>query len=117
MQTKKLEKGMIKMNSNSKVFSVLSYFGILWIIGLIAAPQDSFVRFHVNQGLVLFLLGIIVGAANFIFGFIPVIRWIASLLLGVVGIFCFVLAIIGIVNAAQGKTKPLPLIGGITLLH
>lgn len=56
------------MNSNSKLFSVLSYFGFLWVIGLVAAPQDSYVRFHVNQGLVLFLLEIVISAARFILG-------------------------------------------------
>ena len=36
-----------------------------------------------------------------------------SVLLGLGGIFFFVLAIIGIVNAATGKRKELPLIGKI----
>lgn len=107
---------MIKMNSNSKLFSVLSYFGILWIIGLVAAPQDSFVRFHVNQGILLFILEIITSAAGFILSLIPVIRWFGGLVTGALGIFAFVLFIMGIVNAAQGKMKPLPIIGGITLI-
>ncbi|GAA6395641.1 hypothetical protein I4300191C4_02980 [Solibaculum mannosilyticum] len=105
------------MNSNSKLFSVLSYFGFLWVIGLVAAPQDSYVRFHVNQGLVLFLLEIVISAARFILGFIPIIRWFTGLLTGLLGIFTLVLFIMGVVNAAQGKMKPLPIIGGITIVH
>nr|WP_317412163.1 hypothetical protein [uncultured Solibaculum sp.] len=105
------------MNSNSKLFSVLSYFGILWIIGLVAAPQDSFVRFHVNQGILLFILEIITSLAGFILGLIPVIRWFGGLVTGALGIFAFVLFIMGIVNAVKGRMKPLPLIGGITLIQ
>ena len=42
------------MDSNDKVFGILSYIGILWIVGL-AAGKTPFAKFHANQGLVLFL--------------------------------------------------------------
>ena len=45
---------VINMDSNDKVFGILSYIGILWIVGL-AAGKTPFAKFHANQGLVLFL--------------------------------------------------------------
>ncbi len=42
--------------SNTILFSILSYIGILWLIPLLVEKNDKVVRFHVNQGIVLFIL-------------------------------------------------------------
>ncbi|MFV0412181.1 MAG: DUF4870 domain-containing protein [Oscillospiraceae bacterium] len=103
---------------SNKVMAVLSYFGFLFLIPLLAAKDSRFAKFHVNQGLVLFVVEVILGIVQGIFGlfYIPVISTIISVALWVVSILLFVFAILGIVNAAQGKAKALPIIGGITLL-
>ena len=49
------------MDSTEKGLGVLSYFGPLFIITLIAG-NSSFTKFHANQGLVLFIIEAIVGA-------------------------------------------------------
>lgn len=95
---------------DKKVAGILCYIAFLFIIPLIVVKDDADVKFHVNQGLVLFLVGFIGG---FVCGFIPGIGGILSTVLG---IFTFVLMIIGIVNACKEETKPLPLIGGITII-
>jgi len=43
--------------SNTILFSILSYIGILWLIPLLVEKNDKVVRFHVNQGIVLFIFG------------------------------------------------------------
>ncbi len=97
------------MENNNKIYNILAYVGILFLIGLIAAPNEPDVKFHVNQGLVLCLLGIAVGIVSII----PIIGWI----IGFAGsIFCLVLAIMGIINAAKNEQKELPLIGKIKIL-
>jgi uncharacterized membrane protein len=97
------------MENNNKLYNILAYLGILWLVGLIAAPNEPDVKFHVNQGLVLFLLEIAVGIVSII----PIIGWIV----GFAGsIFCLVLTIMGIINAAKGEQKELPLIGKIKIL-
>ena len=58
------------MDSNDKVFGILSYIGILWIVGL-AAGKTPFAKFHANQGLVLFLAEIVIGIAGGILSVIP----------------------------------------------
>ena len=106
-------------NSTVKVITILDYIGILWVLGLFVEKDHPQVRFHTNQGLVLFLLEIVVGILNILLGFlsfIPFIGLVFSVISWVLGLACFVLAILGIVNAVQGQCKPLPVIGGITLL-
>ena len=108
------------MDSNDKVFSALGYVGILFLIPLLAGKTD-YTRFHANQGLVLFIadviLGIAAGIVGAILGFIPILgAVIAGIIGGAASIFSLILMIIGIVNAAQGEMKPLPIIGGITII-
>ena len=99
--------------NDNKGMSVLAYIGILFLIPLLACPNSRFARYHTNQGLVLFLLELAIGVVTSIFAFIPVIGGLIS---AVGGIFTLVLMILGIINAAQGQAKELPLIGKITLL-
>lgn len=100
--------------SNTILFSILSYIGILWLIPLLVEKNDKVVRFHVNQGIVLFIFDIIgsiaVGILSAIFVFIPVISFLGVVIASLFGILCFVLMIIGIVNAANKSEKPLPII-------
>lgn len=106
--------------ASNKVMAVLSYFGILWLIPLFAAKESKFARYHANQGAILFIASIaysiassIVGsifkAISFRLGFISTILNLGSLVF-------LALAIIGIINAANGKAKELPVIGKYKIL-
>lgn len=103
--------------NNNKGMSVLAYIGFLFLVPLLACPNSKFARYHTNQGLVLFLLEFALGVVTGILGIIPIAGLIiGGLLIAVGGIFTLVLMIMGIINAAQGQAKELPLIGKITLL-
>lgn len=107
--------------ADNKVMAVLAYFGLLVLIPILAAKESRFVRYHANQGLVLFITAFAYGIAVAILSaIVTMISWQAGLLVGgilwVGYIAIFVFLILGIVNAAGGKMKPLPLIGGITIL-
>ena len=84
--------------------AALCYIGPFFLLSWLLKPKSSFVRYHVNQGLVLFLCWVIIG----IFDFIP-FMWVAN-------IFAFVCVCLGLSNALKGKRKPLPLIGEINLI-
>lgn len=90
------------------VMGIIAY--ILFLIPLLAAKDSKFAMYHANQGLVLFLIGF---GLNVILTIIPIVGW---LLLPFANLGILVLAIIGIINAAQKTAKPLPLIGGFNLL-
>ncbi len=91
----------------NKVMAVLAY--ILFFIPLLAAKDSKFARFHTNQGLVLFLGGII----SSVVAVIPIIGWIIA---PIAGLVITVLAVIGILNALNGRAKELPLIGKFKIL-
>lgn len=98
---------------NNKIMAICSYLFLLVLVPIFAAKDSPFAKFHVNQGLVLLLADIVLGIATRILAFIPILGGIISWLLYVA---IAVLSIIGIINAAQGKAKQLPLIGGIQLM-
>ncbi len=94
----------------NKIMGVLAYLGILVLVPLLSAKDSPFAQYHANQGLVLLIAGVIVGAASAF----PIIGWFIVGPIG--GILLFILAIMGIINAANGEMKPLPLIGQYTIL-
>ena len=105
----------------NKAMAVLSYIGLLFLIPLLAAPNSPYARFHTNQGLILFITdavgGIIVGILSAILGLIPILGAILVVLItGAYGIGIFVLLVMGIVNAATGKAKELPIVGKFRLI-
>lgn len=100
----------------NKVMAILAYFSWLVLIPLFGAKDSKFARFHCNQGIVLAIAEFI---ALFICGLlakIPAIGWIFSIVEGVIGLVCLIFAILGIVNAANGRAKDLPVIGNIRIL-
>lgn len=93
-----------------KIHAVLAYFGILVLVPILTAKESKFAQYHANQGVILLIAGLIVGAASSV----PIIGWF---LIGPAGsIFLLVLAVMGIINAVNGEMKPLPLIGNYTIL-
>lgn len=103
----------------NKMFGVIAYLPFLWLVPLLAAPRSPFAKYHANQGLTLFILELIVyivlrileAFLNFVnLGFVQ----------SIVGSLCYLviisMIILGLVNSAQGKCVPLPVIGGIKLL-
>ena len=92
------------MEKSPKKLNIAFLAYILFFIPLLTdAKNDSSVKFHVKQGLVLFIGWIIVWGLMMI----PGIYFIGSLL----NVFLFVLMIVGILNALGDKQVPLPLIG------
>ena len=97
----------------NKIFGILAYLGLLCLVPLLAAKDSPFARYHTNQGLVLFLGALCVWFPCLIISFIPFVNLLMLLVWPVFGISCLVFAILGIINAANGVCKPLPLIGGL----
>lgn len=121
----------------NKSMAWFAYFGILLLIPLFARKTSEFCKYHVKQGATLFcfdvayfiVVSIILSIINAVFPpefryvfYIPtyvpstvytVFNWIFSL--GY--IFIFIVSIIGIVNAASGKYKEIPVFGKIKILY
>lgn len=106
----------------NKVMGILAYLSWLVLVPLLAAKESPFARYHTNQGLALAIVEIAwwilsailtaIAGASYSLGLIAIVGVIGWIL----GIIFLVFSIIGIVNAAKGEMKPLPLIGGIKIL-
>jgi uncharacterized membrane protein len=95
--------------SEDKTVAILSY---LTVIGFIVAvvlhgnKKTKLGTFHLRQALGLWVTAI---ASCVVLGFIPFIGWI---LIPFVTLGIFILALIGLIAAAGGQMKPVPLLGG-----
>ncbi len=89
---------------NNVLMGVLAYLGILVLIPFFVAKNEPFVKFHVKQGLVLFVIEIAVYLLFSMF-------WSFWMLVQLLDLAVIVLSIIGIINVVQAKEKELPLVG------
>lgn len=110
-----------------RLYNILSYFSFLWIVGLIADHHNPKVRFHVNQGILLSILELVLGIAVgivsslltsiFSVGFGPMLVFsqLGATVVGLLKLAQFgiiaALIIIGVMHAVQDKEEPLPVIG------
>lgn len=86
---------------DARTTGIVAY--ITWIglvIALVAGDKEG-ARFHLNQALVIFLFSLLSP--------IPCIGWAW-------GIFMIICWIMGLIAAINEEEKPVPLIGGITLI-
>jgi len=90
------------------LMGILSYLGPLVIISYLTSKNNSFVKFHIKQGLVLLCLEIVLWVLSSMF------FWQLWALAQLINLAILVLAIIGIVNVVQKKEKMLPIVGGLS---
>lgn len=99
------------MSKNRNLIAAVSY--ITWV-GFIAAfvmgdRSDRFTAHHLNQALVLDLIGVVAGV-------LAVIPILGTMVAGVVNIAVMVFDIMGAIGAYRGSMEPLPFIGDIHLI-
>jgi uncharacterized membrane protein len=102
-------KGKSSTGMDENTAGLLTYvLGLVTGIIFLAVEKDSkFVRFHAFQSILISAALIVI---NMVLGFIPIIGWILSLLLSPVS---FILWLILLYQAYQGKWFKLPVIGKI----
>lgn len=81
----------------NKDMAALGYVWVLSLFVYILKKDSPFVRFHAKQGMVLFVLSIVVWA-------VPIMGRFLELLI-------LTLCVLGFLSAAQGQWKDLPIIG------
>lgn len=86
------------------MMAIVAY--ILFFVPLLTdSKNDPFVKFHVKQSILLVILAVI----NSILA--NVLPFVLIFITSIISLGIFVLLIIGIINAANGKQEPLPVIG------
>ena len=92
-----------KLDSNNTAMAVIAYI-IFFIPLLTDAKNDPFVKFHVKQGAVIFIIGLAAWVVMTVLPFLLPLIWLVQL-------FLLVMVVLGIVNVVNNKKEPLPLIG------
>jgi len=93
-----------------KVQSILSYLGILWLVAFFAGKEErnDLSRYHLKQGLGLFIIAIVF---NIVVGIVLMILPSLASVIGLLSIAVLILMVLGIITAANEVKKPLPVIG------
>ena len=106
---------MTKMNKKTTdIVAYLTWAGLL-IAYVLGDRKQS--RFHLNQALVLSLASTLTNVVLTLLGWIPLVGGPIRFAMAAVDLFCLVCWFIGIMAAAQGEEKEVPLLGKIKLLH
>lgn len=96
---------MEEINNKGKNTGMAVVAYIIFFLPLLTeAKKDPFVKYHVKQGLTLFIAGLLAR----VIVLVPFIGW---MLLWPYNILIFILFVTGVMNALGGNQKPLPLIG------
>ncbi|MDR2271874.1 MAG: DUF4870 domain-containing protein [Sphingobacterium sp.] len=96
----------------SKVQSILSYIGILWLLAFFAGKEqgDDFSRYNLKQGLGLWIAATLLNLAG---GLVIYLILTLDIPVGKLSLLVFIIMIIGIINTANEVKKPLLLVDEI----
>jgi len=102
----------------NKLMAIVAYF--LFFVPLITGDhkKSAFVRFHTNQGTVLFLTTVAVNVGTTVIRAILTAARIYGLgtIVSLLGWVPLILLVLGVINAANSKMEPLPIVGGFTII-
>ncbi len=98
----------------NKEMAVLAYLGTFILVPAITERKSPFVKFHLNQALVLLIAQMVLGAASGLFS--VVLGPLGGLLFYLGNTAVFVFWLMGLINAATGKYNPLPLVSTVQLV-
>ena len=102
--TEEFDKEDIKQNRETDI-------SWLVLIPIFAAKDSKWAKFHANNGLLLAIAEIAVWIVFGLLGMIPYVGWLFWALNGITSLALTGLMVFGIVNAARGRAKELPIIG------
>ena len=95
----------------TNILAALCYVSfVLIVIALLLEPNSKFLRYHINQSLLISIFGIAVG----IVAIIPFIGWIVS---AVGTIMAVVFTVMGVIRAYKCEAKDLPVIGKYKIVN
>lgn len=90
------------------IVSYLTLIGFIVAVVLHGNKKTKLGAFHLRQTLGLFVTGIACWVVNIMLAFIPIIGWLAIFIIWI-GLLVF--WVMGLIAAAQGQMKPVPILG------
>ena len=82
----------------------------IFFLPLIVCPQSAFGRFYANQGLIFWILYILVGIVDAIIPILGFVFWILRLAI-------FLFELLGMINAFNGRALRAPFVGNFDLIR
>ena len=95
---------------DKKTTGIVAYLSWIGLIFAFIMGDREGAKFHINQSLVIWLAGTLLGL-------VARVPLIGGLIGAVGGLFCMVCWFIGFVGAIQGEEKPVPFLGQFKLLQ
>ena len=89
------------VSTEQRILGALCYVSWLFIVPLILRRYDPFVRHHLNQGVVMFI--------------VSCLSWLVGILGGLINVVIFFMCCAGFIGALSGKYTQLPVVSGIQL--
>ena len=93
------------------ILSYITVIGFIIAVVLHSSKKTALGAFHLRQALGLLISFTVIWVALMIVAVIPIIGLITIPLFPLVGLAVFVLAIMGLIAAANGKHTPVPVVG------
>lgn len=97
--------------TEDRTVAILAYITIIgFVIAIVMhnSKKTALGAFHLRQVLGLFVTGVAFGICAIVLAFIPILGWLA-IFLGWLGLVA--LLIMGLIGAATGQLKPVPVLG------
>ncbi len=102
-----MDQTTVSEGKTAAIISYITFIGLLIAYIMNNSKQNAFTQFHIGQSVRIVVLSI----AN------SVLAWLLpsglSMITSIISLCILVLVILGIVNAVNGKTSPLPVIGTV----
>lgn len=89
---------------DNRFLAALSYVSILCFLPLLLNRKSKYAQYHAQQGIAIFVVSVIMS----VIGMFPIINILLSPVLFVVFIAVVLGSLYGILNAASGVAKPVP---------
>lgn len=99
-----------------KATDIVSYLTPVGLIIAFVLGDREHSRFHLNQALVLFLASVLLDVVRRLFGWVPLLGWMAKLVIGLIGIALGIFWLMGFISALSGTENKVPVLGDIQLL-
>ena len=102
------------LTSDETMTAILSYLGILVFIPFFAVKKrDDFIKFHLSQGLTLFVIEIILYVGFFVVGMVMPYFW---MILNLIWLAVLVVCILAIIKALGGEKWEIPVVSNFKLV-
>lgn len=100
--------------TEDRTVAILAYITIIgFIIAIVmhGSKKTALGSFHLRQVLGLIVTGLVLWLPGVIISLIPFVNFLMLILWPIIGITLFVIWLLGLIAAASGERKPVPVIG------